>query len=295
LIDIAVQAGKLFIFVNMVNIPAIFKILRPGNAAMTAAGSCLGFWLAGAQGPFYSIICLALSSAMAVGFGNVINDIIDAKPDAINHPERPIPAGQLSMTSAKILLAVLFVASIISAFAVSAIHAAGCAIPLLLLVIYSYKLKSTPLAGNIIVSVLVAWSLYYGGLGAPGLTQIIVPCILAFLLNLSREIIKDIQDKAGDSQHGIATTASLPAPFLKILIVVIGLVWAMLCLMPFFLGHFKLVYLIICILLLLPVHAAWMTMFIMSRLDNKTMGVLSLIVKLEMLGGLAALAADRLI
>jgi len=70
---------------------ALIKIVRPGNALMTGAAVLLGSWLARSAAPLVSLFLLVAAAMSAVGFGNVINDIVDIETDRVSHPDRPLP------------------------------------------------------------------------------------------------------------------------------------------------------------------------------------------------------------
>jgi 4-hydroxybenzoate polyprenyltransferase len=80
---------------------------------------------------------------------------------------------------------------------------------------YATHLKKTLLLGNILISLFVASVpvLIYlaeyeniNSLNEPRLIQILILyCALAFLANLMREIVKDIQDVKGDKAYGAKT------------------------------------------------------------------------------------------
>ncbi len=230
----------------------------------------------------------------ALGFGNIVNDIKDAKSDQINHPHRPIPKGDISQTQAMIFAILLAVFSLIAGRAVSSYHFFGVIVPVVLLTLYTLFLKGTPLFGNIIISILVSYSLLFGGLNSLALHTIYIPAILAFLLNLTREIIKDIQDMEGDLKNGISTTASLSEKVLKILIIILSLIYVPLMFIPFYLNHFHYTYLFICIVILLPIHIYWL-FFLVIKNNMQNQARISLFIKVEMLGGLMALAVDKVI
>src|SRR2546428_11722721 len=62
---------------------------------------------------------LALAAAAAAAFtagGNALNDIVDRETDRINHPDRPLASGQLTLGTAR--------AFAVSAFAIAAVVAA---------------------------------------------------------------------------------------------------------------------------------------------------------------------------
>ena len=269
------------------------KLIRPVNAFLASVGVILGFWLSGAQATYMHLLLLVAATICALGFGNVINDIKDAKSDKINHPQRPIPKGDISPVQAFIFAVLLAVFSLIAGKAVSFYHFFGVCAPLILLLLYTLFLKGIPLIGNIVISILVSYSLLFGGLNSPELHTLYLPAVLAFLLNLAREIVKDIQDKEGDMKSGVSTTASLPEKTVAILLLIPGLIYIPLMFLPFSLGHFHYTYLIICAVILLPMHFFWLFFLVIkNKLQNQSL--ISNLIKFEMLGGLAALAIDKL-
>jgi len=69
---------------------------------------------------FLSLISLLLLSTIGLyGGGVVFNDVFDAKLDAVERPERPIPSGRATLMSATILGGVLLILGILFAFQVS--------------------------------------------------------------------------------------------------------------------------------------------------------------------------------
>ncbi len=278
----------------MNTISAYIKIIRPVNAFLAMIGVTLGFWLCEVDAPLTDLILLIIAATAALGFGNVINDIKDAEGDTVNHPERPIPTGVISSKAALVFAMLLAVISLFSSRTVSLNHGIATLIPLLLLILYTLFLKGVPLIGNIIISLLVAYTLIFGGLGSANVAIIVVPAFLAFLLNLSREIIKDIQDKEGDLRVGVTTTAIFSEKILKTVIIFIGLLYITSIFIPYLLGHFGFMYFIICVGALLPLHLFWFFR-LMGKNTSKKLGRISTAIKLEMLGGLLALAIDKIL
>jgi len=276
----------------MAHIISYIKILRPANAVLAVTGVSIGVWLSGANARAADLVLLIITAACALGFGNVINDIKDAEADRTNHPARPIPKGEISKAGASVFAAMLAIISLITSYAVSPYHLAGTAIPLVLLTIYTLFLKGTPLLGNILVSALVAYTLIFGGIGSAGLNSIVMPALLAFLINLCREIVKDIQDKKGDDTAGLRTTASLSPNQLTIALLVPATLYVFLMFLPYTLGHFHGIYLVLCAAAVLPLHILWLYWFF-KKDSSKTAGRISAVMKVEMLCGLAALALDK--
>jgi geranylgeranylglycerol-phosphate geranylgeranyltransferase len=161
---------------------------------MAGLTTFLGFWLSDSSLPISSVMLLIIATICSIGFGNTINDIYDIDSDRINIPIVPYLRANISIRSAWIFSLLLLVSALASSFSVSSLHGFATVLPLLLLTIYAFFLKATPIAGNFLVAALVAYTILYGALGAVGFPRLIFPASLAFLLNFSREIIKDLQD-----------------------------------------------------------------------------------------------------
>lgn len=267
------------------------KIIRPQNALLAGIAVSLGFWLGQSAVPATGLVLLIMAAIAATGFGNVVNDLKDIATDRISHPDRPLPRCEITVRAARSYAVYLGFVALLSAGMVSPVHFAATAIPLVLLVIYAQFLKGTPLAGNIVVSTLVAYALVFGGLGAPLLPHLIIPALLAFLLNLSREIVKDLEDATGDRAAEIVTTASLSASGINALILSISATYLLLLFCPYVLKQFGIPYAIICGTIVVPLQLCWLALFTGSK---RRLPLISLLIKLEMAAGLLALAADRI-
>jgi geranylgeranylglycerol-phosphate geranylgeranyltransferase len=297
-------------------------MIRPANAVMTAAAVILGAWLSHGFSDIRAVVLLALAAMSAVGYGNVVNDIRDIGTDRVSHPNRPLPRKQISVETAIIFAFFLFSFALVNAFMVSPAHGLAVAAPLVLLTLYAFFFKATPFAGNLLVSLLVAYPLVFGGLTAPGMPRLLIPAILAFLLNMAREIVKDIQDEPGDRGAGLTTTASAPKGALMAVVLTLSVAYCALLFVPFFLKQFGMVYAVLCAVLALPIHGIWSVMFARhawfklpagKQIDNgisrenaqnggnggaspdKQLGKISLLIKIELLMGLLALTADQLL
>ena len=268
-------------------------ILRPANAVMAGGAVWLGAWISDSRSPALHLSILACVAFISTGFGNVINDILDRETDRISHPERPLAKGEMHGTSAVVYAVLLATAALVLACTVAPIFGFATGIPLAMLVAYAILLKGTPFAGNLLVSFLVAYSLLFGSLGAPHFTHLIVPAALAMLLNLSREIIKDVQDSAGDRAAGIVTTAVLPALLLRRFIYLCSGLYMLLVYLPYFKGNFGIAYVAAVTTTALPLHGYRISLLMKNDWTSRC-SRLSLLLKIEMLAGLAALAVDRI-
>lgn len=271
---------------------AFIEIMRPGNGIMAIIGVILGSWLSDNSHSILQVLLLALAAFTALSFGNVINDIKDLEGDKINHPLRPLPQGVIQVKHAYFFSLFLFNLSLVSALFVSQIHFIITLVPLIMLILYTLYFKAVPLIGNLLVSLLVAYTLIFGALKSYNFEAILLPAILAFILNMEREIIKDFQDREGDLKTGIKTTATLSSLFTTIIFFGLSLSYLLILPLPAFTDFYSKTYLIIAMLAVLPLH-----LFISSALlgFNKKLlpKKISKLIKLEMLLGLSALTIDK--
>ncbi len=173
---------------------------------MAAAAAIIGLAIAaGLQAGAAALIFLAVF--LITGAGNVINDYYDRYIDAINRPGRPIPSGRVSARAAFYYSLALFAVGCLFAGLVNQICLTVAAFNSLLLFLYARNLKAMPLAGNITVAFLTGSTFLFGGAaaGSAGLLANEVPFLLSFLVSMSREIAKDIEDMAGDRAGGART------------------------------------------------------------------------------------------
>lgn len=194
---------------------ARLHLVRPGNAAMAAAAVLIGaVVVAGLDGlrAFDATGAAALAAFFVAGFGNVLNDVIDRDLDREAHPERPLPSGAISVGGAKAFAGVLLALGLYEA-AVAAgwptfLFAAANA---LLLAVYEWRLKGHVLVGNVVIALLVASSFAFGavatGVHPADWGPLWALMAMAFLTNVAREVLKDVQDVHADR----AVRKTLPA------------------------------------------------------------------------------------
>ncbi|MFW6245008.1 MAG: geranylgeranylglycerol-phosphate geranylgeranyltransferase [Fibrobacterota bacterium] len=271
------------------------SIIRLGNVLMTGFAVILGIWLSGTLSTAFRPVLLMVAAMSAASFGNVINDLLDIETDRISHPERPLAKGSMKNSTAVIFAVLLVAVSLLSSFLVSPFHWKATFFPLILLSVYSFHFKKTPLIGNLLVASLVAYALLFGVLPKPEYEILVIPALLAFLLNFCREIVKDIQDEQGDRNQGYNTTAVLHPVLLKGILLLIGAVYLALLFLPsLYQNHFGNVYTGTCLLLVLPLHFYWSALILKRNFSVQTPRIAS-VLKLEMLGGLLALSLDKIV
>lgn len=172
----------------------------------------------------FGITLLIIATLCLAAAGNIINDIYDVETDLVNRPNKVIVGKKVSEKTAYNLFIVFNVIGILIGFYLS--HLVGRSgffalfvIISALLYVYATYLKQTLLIGNIVVSALVAMSILIVGLFEllPAITPENQPtqliffkilldyAIFAFVINLVREIAKDLEDIDGDYKAGMNT------------------------------------------------------------------------------------------
>jgi geranylgeranylglycerol-phosphate geranylgeranyltransferase len=183
-----------------------FKLTRPTNSFVAGLAAIVAYLIATGSLIPETVFLFAIV-ALITAAGNVINDFFDAKIDAINRPDRPIPSGAVSRGAARGFAVTLFLAGILVSFFTSSLCIGITVVNSIILVAYAAKLKSTPLIGNIAVAYLSASIFLFGGAlnGWEGLIHIIPVAAITFFAILSRELLKDAEDVEGDRAGGADT------------------------------------------------------------------------------------------
>ncbi|SDW93587.1 4-hydroxybenzoate polyprenyltransferase [Lutibacter oricola] len=252
----------------------------------------------------FIIFLLALVCITAAG--NIINDIFDVEIDKVNKPNTYIVSRLISKEKAKRLY--LFVNSIgvISGIYLSLNiqkpqYSFIFITVSLLLYYYSKKIKGTLLLGNIIVSFLIALSVYLLAIfNISNKTLIenslyvkiilLLYTIFAFFINFSREIIKDIQDIIGDYKLklntlpisiGIKRSKSIIA--ISCFIVLSLLLFLTLT----FAEYYKYTFLYLLLFSFLPLF--YISIQILKSTTNKDFKKISLLLKIIMLFGVSSI------
>ena len=200
------------------------RILRPANTLVSFAGTLVGGLAARGTGlswdPAFALLLLlaATSTACVTAGGNVVNDLLDRDSDRVNHPDRPLVTGDMTPAGARRLAAALFV---LSAVAMAPVALSHYLIPVIWLLavasLFAYELrfKAHGLSGNSLVAFLTAAVFLYGAAVTSHLLVVAPLAAMAFAATLSREIIKDMEDAAGDvgrrtlpQLHGMAVSSA---------------------------------------------------------------------------------------
>jgi 4-hydroxybenzoate polyprenyltransferase len=172
----------------------------------------------------FNFALLVLSTLLVAAAGYIINDINDIETDKVNKPNKVIINKSISEKNAFTFFMLLNITGVgIGFYLANTVGKSELFVLFFvcsaLLYLYATSLKQMPLIGNIVVSLVVALAPILVGFFElfPSMTfqnrsvqitffKIILDyAIFAFMINLIRELIKDIEDIDGDYKAGMET------------------------------------------------------------------------------------------
>ncbi|MGC8609025.1 MAG: UbiA family prenyltransferase [Thermoplasmata archaeon] len=225
------------------------SIVRPINGIMGFLSTYISAFIAIGYAMRFHLLAVtlaAISVFLVTSGGNIINDIVDIDTDRLNHPDRPLVTGKMTVKTARILASLFFIVPVIISFFISYVAMIVVIAAILLLIVYEVSLKRRGLSGNFVISLLIGAIFVFGGVAVNSYYRMIFLFILAFFSNMSREIIKDVQDVGGDKDrltfpkvHGVKNSLRLSNVFIAILVIC--------SFIPYFLKILSLYYFIIVI------------------------------------------------
>jgi 4-hydroxybenzoate polyprenyltransferase len=206
---------KLIRYQNLLLLALMQLIFRFGYLELIKIPLSLFYWQ-------YTLLILATVFIAAGGY--VINDILDQDADEENKPEDVIVGKTISESMAYNIYAGLTITGVACGFilANSVSHPNFAVIFILiatLLYFYASSLKQIPVLGNVVVAALLAFSVIIIGIFdifpntfdinrqqmAVAFSILFDYAKFAFMINLVREIVKDIEDIDGDKSQGLNT------------------------------------------------------------------------------------------
>jgi len=184
------------------------RLVRFTNLLIAAAGVLAGGWIALGAFDLPKLLWFAALSGLALGAaGNAWNDICDTAADRLNRaPEqRPLTAGGIRRGTADLIVFLGSLVGLAAAALVSGRQVIAALVALAVMLAYSPRLKPLPAVGNIAVALIAGLPPFYGALAVGAPAAGVVPWVLAAWLHLAREIVKDVEDEAGDRAIGRRT------------------------------------------------------------------------------------------
>ncbi len=214
-------------------VKAYCELLRVHNLLGTALGVLAGAVLIKNVSVVPLVLAIAAAVAVAAG-GYAINDYFDIEIDRINKPERPIPSGRIGAGEAYAVAMVLLVLGPLLVLPVGPLTFAYALLNSVLMYYYSKTLKRSGLIGNLVVAFSTASTLVFGTLAQAewlhrlNYVLLSIPIfVMVFLMTLSREIVKGVEDYVGDKVAGVKTLAVTKGPrtALKVALVLLIIAW----------------------------------------------------------------------
>ena len=156
----------------------------------------------------------ALSSFLIASGGNTLNDFFDYKIDLKNKSYRPIPSKDISRREAFVLSLALFALGLIASSFVNSNVFMIAIVATMVLIVYGFKGNYLGLSGDILISFLTALVFVMGAFAASDKIpfSIFLIATAAFTINLSREVVKDIEDYEADKGHKITLPQKIGKP-----------------------------------------------------------------------------------
>ncbi len=185
---------------------AFIEITRPHNCILAGIVGLLGSIVAVGHFPdVITSLLVFLVVTLGCAGGNTINDYFDYEIDSINRPERPLPRGAMSRRTALYYALSLFTVGLFLAALINLYAFLLGVLAYVTMFLYAWKLKPMPFIGNLTVAGLTGATPLYGAVavGHIGLAGTLAVC--AFLVNVAREVVKDIEDVEGDIAKGAKT------------------------------------------------------------------------------------------
>jgi geranylgeranylglycerol-phosphate geranylgeranyltransferase len=228
---------------------AIFDLMRP--ELPLAGGICIvaGEIIAlGTLPPAFVGLMGFLTGFFISGAAMISNDYFDLEVDQINHPQRPLPSGRISIPEVVVLTALFSASGFITSGLLGPLPLAFAVFIWIVAILYNWKYKTAGIMGNMMVGLSVAWFFIFGGVTVGGLTNGLVWIFgaLAFIFNLGEEIAADAMDMEGDQKRSAQTIALVHgkeyalrvSSFLFMLFVLLSFI-------PFAMGWLSMLYLVI--------------------------------------------------
>ena len=230
---------------NSEKLGAFVRLTRPVNLLITAVSVPAACVLAGADWSDAVAVLLASLTAVFVAAGaNAVNDVFDVEIDKVNRPDRPVASGILLPREALLFSFVLSGVGVVLNLALGVVPLLIALGSVVLLYYYSAYFKRTVIAGNVVVGMMTGLAFVYGAVVAGHAGRGVLPALFAFLINVAREVVKDMEDVEGDRKgnaqtlpvrYGMAPARMLASAVMALLIIV--------TLAAYVLGYYSRVYL----------------------------------------------------
>lgn len=259
------RKNKLLLF----KLLSLFSVVRGYNIlVITLAQYLASIYILSPNTPLGEVVLdlnlflIVTASALTIASGYIINNFYDAEKDLINKPTKSMLD---RLVSQRFKLTTYFILNFLTVFAASYISFRAVlffSAYIFGIWLYSHKLKRIPFLGNLVSATLAITPffvvfVYYRNFQ----TVIFVHAIFLFLLILAREMVKDLENMAGDLAQNYRTIPIIYGPKVSksiiSLLVVLTLIPALLLIKTFDIGHMYLYFMGCIVLLVLFLVLLW--------------------------------------
>jgi geranylgeranylglycerol-phosphate geranylgeranyltransferase len=159
-----------------------------------------------------SFLVSSINTIFVMYVSMIINDIFDLDVDKYNNPSRPLVTGEIKVNEAIGYASLLTIAIEYSAYMwLPSVQQKYLHLALLNVLLYTPYLKKIMILKNISCAFLVAFSLYFAGLGSisgkiiNNINLLRIASRLIFFGSFINELLLDMRDKYGDKINKITT------------------------------------------------------------------------------------------
>ena len=278
---------------------SLFSVVRGYNILMVALAQYVAsIYILAHNLPLRKVVfdlnlfLIVVASGLVIASGYIINNFYDAEKDLINKPRKSMLD---RLVSQRFKLTTYFVLNFLAVFAASYVSFRAVlffSAYIFGIWFYSHKLKKVAFVGNAVSAILAiapffAVFVYYKNFE----TVIFVHAIFLFLLILAREMIKDLENIAGDIAQNYKTVPVLFGPrFSKVcvsILILLTLIPALLLINYFDVGYMY-IYFLGCIAFLI----SFMVMLWKSKTKLHYVGLHNIIKLIIVVGVFSILLID---
>ena len=194
----------------------IAKLMRVGNTFPTLLLCFSGGWITTPS--LHSLlssptfILSSINTILVMYVSMIINDIFDLDVDKYNNPSRPLVTGEINVKEAIGYASLITVAIEYSAYMwLPSVQQKYLHLALLNVLLYTPYLKKIMILKNISCAYLVAFSIYFAGLGSSrgqminNINLLEIASRFIFFGSFTNELLLDMRDKYGDKINKIIT------------------------------------------------------------------------------------------
>lgn len=258
----------------------------------------------------FNYILLVISTVCIAAGGYVINNIMDQDTDEIAKPQNRVVGVSISEATAYNWYIGLTIVGVGIGFYLSNViykptFASMFILVATLLYVYATNLKQIPVVGNIVVALLLSISIVIIALfdifpATDDANRIVMGeifgividyAIFAFIINLIREMVKDMEDMDGDYQTGINTLPiAIGVSKTKIIVAIVTIVAIALLAYYVKVNLFELDYVVYYTMILIVGPLIYFGVKLINAKEKKEFHHLSLVLKLVLFFGIISIA-----